>query len=60
MESPPTSNLLAVASEIGQRYPLRPMGGIIPPRLAFRQSAFAVDDLTDRHLARGTQASPAF
>ena len=33
MESPPTSNLLAVASEIGQRYPLRPMGGIIPQDL---------------------------
>jgi hypothetical protein len=60
MESPPTRKLLAVASEIGQRYPLRPMGRVFPPRLAFKQSAFALDDLTDRHLVRGTRTSPAF
>jgi len=60
MESPPARKLLVVASEIGQRYLFRPMGRVVPPRLAFKQSAFTIGDLPDRHLARGTRASPAF
>ncbi len=60
MESSRTRKLLGVTSEIGQRYHFRPMGRIFPPRLAFKQSAFTIDDLPDRHLARGIRTSSAF